>query len=218
VAPQQRSSLQQVWAGAAFVIREPMLRAIGICAVFWNIGFFALIASFVPFAVSALAMDPVRIGVIQSGYGLGLLAGAVTAPLAMRRLGWGVVLLAGPGLSAAAPAILLVAQGSESLLATSLGFLAQFLVGFGPMMWMVCRTSVIQSLTPRDMLGMVSATMQLAVFGVRPLGALIGGALGAKLSVDAGIAFAGGLFLLSFLAIASSRLTPCSTVTDANPG
>jgi predicted MFS family arabinose efflux permease len=218
VAPQQRSPLQQVGAGAAFIIREPMLRAIGICAAFWNIGFFALIASFVPFAVSALAMDPVRIAVIQSGYGLGLLAGALTAPLAMRRLGWSAVLLAGPGLSAAAPAILLVAQGCESLLATSLGFLAQFLVGFGPMMWMVCRTSVIQSLTPRDMLGMVSATMQLAVFGVRPLGALIGGALGAKLSVDAGIAFAGGLFLLSFLVIASSRLTPRSTVTDASPG
>jgi hypothetical protein len=86
------------------------------------------------------------------------------------------------------------------------------------MMWMVCRTSVIQSFTPRDMLGMVSATMQLAVFGVRPLGALIGGALGAKLSVDAGIAFAGGLFLLSFLAIASSRLKPRSTVTDSRPG
>jgi hypothetical protein len=111
-----------------------------------------------------------------------------------------------------------VAQGSESVLATSLGFLAQFLVGFGPMMWMVCRTSVIQSLTPRDMLGTVGATMQLAVFGVRPLGALVGGALGAKLSVDAGIAFAGGLFLLSFLAIALSRLATQSAVANTNLG
>jgi predicted MFS family arabinose efflux permease len=214
----RRSPLQQVRAGATFVVQEPMLRAIAICAVFWNVGFFALIASFVPFAVSALAIDAVRIGIVQSGYGLGLLAGALTAPLAMRRLGWGAVLLAGPGLSAAAPAILLAAQGSEALLATSLGFIAQFLVGFGPMMWMVCRTSVIQSLTPRDMLGTVGATMQLAVFGVRPLGALIGGALGARLSVDAGIVFAGVLFAMSLVAIASSRLPPRSAITGTKMG
>ncbi len=203
---ERRPALRQIRDGAVLIAKEPSLRAIAICAVLWNIGFFALITSFVPFAVSALLMDPVRIGVVQAGYGLGLVAGALAAPFAMARLGWGAVLLLGPALSTFAPVFLFAAQGSDQHLAIGLCLIAHFAVGYGPMMWMVCRTSVIQSLTPRDLLGTVSATMQFAVFGVRPIGALIGGALGAGLSPDAGIVFAGAMFSLSFLAIASARV------------
>ncbi len=195
-------ALRQIRDGAAFIVQEPMLRGIAACAVAWNIGFFSLITSFVPFAVSALLMDAVRIGIVQSGYGVGLVAGALAAPWAIGRLGWGGVLLLGPGLSALAPALLLLAQGHEPWLASSLAVLAHLLVGFGPMMWLVCRTSVVQALTARDMLGTVSATMQVTVFGVRPLGALIGGALGAGLTPGAGIVFAGLMFVLSFVAMA----------------
>jgi predicted MFS family arabinose efflux permease len=203
-AAPRRPALRQIRDGAVFIAKAPNLRAIDACAVLWNIGFFALVAAFVPFALAVLQLDTLRIGLVQSGYGLGLVAGALLAPWAMARLGWGTVLLLGPGLSAVAPALLLAAPGSASWLVTALGLLAHFALGFGPMMWMVCRTSVVQSCTPRDMLGTVSASMQLAVFGVRPLGALMGGALGAGLSLDAGIAFAGGMFLLSVLAMAGA--------------
>ncbi len=46
-----------------------------------------------------------------------------------------------------------------------------FLVGFGPMMWLVCQTTVRQLVTPpAPLMGRVNATVQTAIYGVRPLG------------------------------------------------
>ena len=57
-------------------------------------GFFALTATFVPCALGVLALDPGRVGLVQGGYGAGLLAGAGNA--ALRKQGFfpeGVVLV-----------------------------------------------------------------------------------------------------------------------------
>ncbi|MDB5412649.1 MAG: hypothetical protein JWR10_984 [Rubritepida sp.] len=193
--------MAQLREGAAFVLQQPLLRGIALCSIFWNMGFFALMASFVPFALGRLALDPARIGLAQGGLGAGLLMGAALVPWFMRRLGPNAVLLLGPGLSVLAPWLLLIAppQGLAIPLA------AQFLVGFGPMMWLVCQLSIRQAVTPRAMLGRVGATIQMAIYGVRPLGALAGGWL-ASYSPAMGIALAGALFAASFGVVLASRL------------
>ncbi|WP_424810577.1 MFS transporter [Roseococcus sp. YIM B11640] len=196
-----RSTRPDLLEGAGFVWRQELLRAIGFCAVFWNTGFFALTAGFVPFALDRLALDPARIGIAQGGYGAGLLAGAAAAPWFMRRCGLNAVLLAGPGLSALAPLLLLAAPAGG----TATPLLAQFLVGFGPMMWFVCQVSIRQSVTPREMLGRVGASLQVAIYGVRPLGALAGGWLASRDPAWA-MVLAAALFIASTLVVPLSAL------------
>lgn len=191
----------QLREGAGFVLGQPLLRGIALCALFWNMGFFALMAGFVPFALGALALDPGQIGLVQGGYGGGLLAGAALAPWCMRRLGPNAVLVIGPGVSVLAPLLLALAPAQG----LALPMVAQFLVGFGPMMWLVCQVSIRQAVTPRAMLGRVGATLQVAIYGVRPIGALLGGWL-AGMSPAWGIALAGGLFLASTAAVLTSKL------------
>ena len=54
-----------------------------------------------------------------------------------------------------------------------------FLVGFGPMLWLICQITVRQLVTPAPLMGRVNATVQTAIYGVRPLGALAGGIVAA---------------------------------------
>lgn len=187
--------------GAGFVLAQPLLRGIALCALFWNMGFFALLTAFVPFALQALHFTPASVGLAQAGYGAGLLLGAALAPWCMRRLGPNAVLLIGPGASVLAPALLLatpaLAAASHGILALPLAVAAQLLVGCGPMMWLVCQLSIRQAVTPRALLGRVGATLQVANYGVRPFGALAGGWLAAQHGPAAGIALAGGLFAAS---------------------
>lgn len=201
---------RQLREGAGFVLGQPLLRGIGLCALFWNMGFFALVASFVPFALGVLALDPGRIGLVQGGYGAGLLAGAALAPWAMRRLGPNAVLVIGPGVSVLAPVLLALAPAQG----LALPMAAQFLVGFGPMMWLVCQVSIRQAVTPRAMLGRVGATLQAAIYGVRPVGALLGGWL-AGMSPAWGVALAGALFLASTAAVLGSKLATLRAIPAA---
>lgn len=89
------------------------------------------------------------------------------------------MLLAGPALSAAA-SLLLFAAPAHGL---ALPFVALFLVGFGPMMWLICQTGVRQNVTPATMLGRVGASLEVANDGVRPLGAIAAAGFAASFAV-----------------------------------
>ena len=53
---------RSVGEGTAFVAQEPLLRAIAVCAIFWNSAFFALTAVFVPYAARHVDLSIAEIG------------------------------------------------------------------------------------------------------------------------------------------------------------
>jgi predicted MFS family arabinose efflux permease len=188
--PARPSIAAAVREGAAFAIRHELLRGIVLCAVFWNFAFFALLAIAVPYAMRRVGLDAAATGLMQSGHGLGLILGAALAGGALQRFEPRLILIAGPALSVLAAALLLAAPASGFPAA----FAGLFLVGFGPMLWLVCQASIRQLVTPPDLLGRVAAMIQVAIYGVRPLGALAGGAAAALAGLNAAMA----LVLLGF--------------------
>jgi predicted MFS family arabinose efflux permease len=200
--------------GAGFVLRQPLLRAIGACALCWNFGFFALLAAFVPFGLGPAGLDPAGLGFAQAGLGAGLLAGASLAPVALRHLPPRAVLIAGPGLSLAAP-LLMLAAPAVPWGAVGLAFLGQVLLGFGPMMWLVCQLSIRQLVTPPALLGRVGAVLQVTNYGVRPLGALAGGAVAGAFGPAAGLLLAAAAFGASLLVALGTGLRRLSRMPPA---
>jgi predicted MFS family arabinose efflux permease len=186
--------------GARFVLSAPLLRSIALAAIAWNAGFFALMAVAVPLALGPLGLDAEAAGLAFGAYGAGLVAGALAAPGLARRWPTGWLLLSGPALSVLGVAMLLLAPG----MATLAGCMA--LLGFGPMVWQVAQTSLRQAVAPAALLGRVGAVMQVAVCGVRPLGALAGGALAAAAGPMPAVGLAAAGFCLSLLAVAASPL------------
>ena len=144
-------------------------------------------------------------GLAQSAYGAGLILGALAAPAAARRLPPRAILLFGPAVSIAA-ALLFLAAPSRPSGAFGLAAAGHFLVGFGPMLWLICQTTVRQLVTPSPLLGRVNATVQTAIYGVRPLGALAGGLVAGQAGLTAALVLVAVAFGLSTLVIVLSPL------------
>lgn len=195
--------------GARFVVADPLLRAIGLCAVFWNFAFVALIAVFVPFALTRLGTDAAGAGLAQGINGLGMIAGAAVAPFVFARVQPRAVLLFGP-VSSALGAVLMAL--SPSFGGHAMAALAFGLIGFGPMLWLVMQTSVRQIVTPPALMGRVTATIQVAIYGVRPLGALAGGGVAAMFGLDAALGLVAAAFAASALVSLASPLARLATM------
>ncbi|WP_425068440.1 MFS transporter [Reyranella sp.] len=189
--------------GAAFVVRNELLRGISLCAIFWNFAFFALLAIWAPLALGPLGLDPAHMGLAQSTYGAGLILGALVAPATARRLPPFVTLMFGPAISIVAALMFLAAPSGNGLVLSAGGY---FLVGFGPMLWLICQTTVRQLVTPSPLMGRVNATVQTAIYGVRPLGALAGGLVAAHAGMHAALLLIAVAFALSTLVIILSPL------------
>ena len=189
--------------GARFVVRHELLRGISLCAIFWNFAFFALLAVWAPLALGLLKLDPASMGLAQSAYGAGLILGALVAPVSSKRLPPLATLIFGPAVSVIAAALFLLAPSGNGFAFAAAG---HFLIGFGPMLWLICQTTVRQLVTPAPMLGRVNATVQTAIYGVRPLGALAGGIVAAQAGLQAALLLIAASFVLSTLVIVLSPL------------
>lgn len=189
--------------GARFVLEHPLLRGIFACAVFWNFAFFALFAVYVPFALNVGHFDAVEAGYGLSALGAGLLLGALVAPRLVTEFEPRLTLVFGP-LSSVLGGLLIASSAMLPILVLPLaGF---FLIGFGPMLWLICQTTVRQLVTPPELLGRVGATIQVAIYGVRPLGALAGGLVGQVFGLEAALGFVVIGFMLSTAASLLSDL------------
>jgi predicted MFS family arabinose efflux permease len=189
------SFVASIKVGARFVMQHELLRGIGLCAIFWNFAFFALLAIWAPLALGIFKLSPAEMGLALSAVGAGQILGALIAPYATRAFAPLVTLIFGPAVSLAG--ILLIAR------APAVSF---FLIGFGPMLWLICQTTLRQLVTPAPLMGRVNATIQTAIYGVRPLGALAAGTLAAWAGVEAALALVAISFGLSTLVIVLSPL------------
>ena len=185
------------------MIESDLLRGISLCAIFWNFAFFALLAIWAPLALGPLGLDPARMGLAQSAYGAGLILGALVAPISSRRLPPLATLIFGPAVSVLAAGLFLAALSGHGFGLSAAGF---FLVGFGPMLWLICQTTVRQLVTPLPLMGRVNATVQTAIYGIRPLGALAGGVVAAHAGLPSALLVVAAAFFLSTLVIVLSPL------------
>jgi hypothetical protein len=82
-----------------------------------------------------------------------------------------------------------------------LGF---FLLGIGPILWTIGQTTLRQAVTSSAMLGRASALFVMSSAGARPIGAALGGLVGAASGPSAAILLAGAIFLVQGVLIAAS--------------
>jgi MFS family permease len=172
----------QLATGFRFVFGHPILRAGLACTATVNFFNFAFHAIFVLFATEELGVSPGLLGAVLGAGAVGSALGAVLAPAVQRRIGIGRTYLLGAVLFPAPLLLVPLADGPLWLIATLL-FLSEFGAGVGVMLFDVSGNSLQLVLTPQRIRARTVGTNRTLNYGVRPLGAVLGGFLGSAIGL-----------------------------------
>ncbi|MEU0397506.1 MFS transporter [Streptomyces sp. NPDC006208] len=217
--------LRRAREGLVFVVRHPVLRASLGCAA--TVNFFTFVAGsglIVLFASRNLGLTA---GVIGMAFGIGAtgsLLGAVIAPKVSRRLGVGRSIVVGAVLF---PAPVAIAAAAGGPLWARAGALAAVLSGVGVMLFDVNLNSLQADVIPDGMRSRVAGAYSTINYGLRPVGAVLGGLLATLIGLRVTLLIAavgGALSLLPSPIPRTHSLTPDNPVvpdsdtdSDARP-
>ena len=196
----RRHPLHEIREGVAFVMQHPLLRPVFVTQFIFNTGSFLLLAVFVPYAVRHLALSASGVGITLAMYGVGMVVGALLATRVMRRLTFGTVIGLGPVTGFVASAIMALTTLIPAAPLAGLGF---FLLGVGPILWVISTTTLRQSVTPPSLLGRVSA-INILSYGARPLGSALGAIVGSLYGAETCLYLAVAIFAAQALVILMS--------------
>lgn len=194
--------------GVRWLRRHPFLR--GLTLISAGSAFAQTIGSgvLVLYVLEVLHLPPADFGLllVAGGFG-GIVGGFATPPLA-RRFGRRIVLISGGVMDA---------LGTAALSLTHNGFIAAGLFGLvsgGVMAWNVLTMSLRQALIPEELFGRVQGAYRTLVWGLIPLGSIVGGLLADQLGLRAVFAVSGALLLVLAIAFGVLLLKHGAVLAD----
>ena len=193
----ERHPLHEIREGIAFVRHHPLLRPVFVTQFIFNTAWFVLLAVFVPYAVRHLSLSASGVGTTLAMFGVGMVVGALLATRVMRRLAFGTVIALGPVAGFVAAVVMALTTFVPSPWLAGLSF---FLLGIGPILWVISTTTLRQSVTPQRLLGRVSA-INILSYAARPLGSAIGAAVGGVYGAEVCLYLAAAIFTAQALVV-----------------
>jgi predicted MFS family arabinose efflux permease len=133
-------------------------------------------------------------------YGVGMMVGALVATRIMRQLAFGTVIGLGPVTGFVAAVVMALTAVVPSPWLAGVSF---FLLGVGPILWVISTTTLRQSVTPPSLLGRVSA-INIMSYGARPLGSALGAIVGGLYGAEMCLYLAAAIFAVQALVILMS--------------
>lgn len=196
----RRHLAHELREGAAFVFGHPLLLPVLTTKIVFGASFFMLQAVYVHHAVHRLGLSASGVGATLATYGLGMVVGALVTARITRALPFGAVVAIGPitGLAAAVMMVVTIWLPFPVLAGTSF-----FLMGGGPVIWIISTTTLRQTVTPRELLGRVSA-IDITAYGARPVGAALGAVVGGLYGAETCLVVAAVGFLVQVAVILAS--------------
>lgn len=193
-APPDRSRQGALTAGAKFLASSAVVRASLIAVSVVNFFNFVFLALFVLYATRSLHIQAGLLGLVLGAGAVGGVLGALVTRRLADRLGVGLVYTLSCLVFTAPLVLVPLAAGSRLTIAAML-FAAEFGSGFGVMMLDITIGAIFAAVIPDRLRSRVTGAFQAVNYGVRPLGALAGGFLGAHIGLrpTLWIATAGGM-------------------------
>jgi MFS family permease len=168
--------------GWRFMLAQPVIRAgVGCTSTvnFFNLGFNAIVVLYMS---RELHLSAGTIGVVLSGGAVGALVGALVAPRVERAIGIGPAIVIG-AVFFPAPLLLFPAAHGPDALVIALLLAGEFFASVGVMVFDINQNSLWFLVTPHGLRARTTGSTRTLTYGVRPLGALLGGLLGQTLGL-----------------------------------
>ena len=168
--------------GARFIARSTVVRPILAATATLNFFSFAVMALYTLYATRGLGVRPSELGLVLGLGAVGGLVGAAVTSRIVARVGVGAAFAAGCVLYPAPMLFVPLAGGPHALVLVAL--LAESVgATFGVMIVDITAGAILAAAVPEGLRARMTGAFQLVNYGVRPLGALAGGALGATVGI-----------------------------------
>jgi MFS family permease len=204
-----RSELRE---GARYAFRDEYVRSILATTAVLNVGFGMVWAVLLVYAVRDLGLGAGVLGLTLSAGELGGILGAVAVGRVSTSLGPGPVVVVAPLLLG--PAFLAIAVAPSSM-PFPLLVIGWAVVSFASVVFNATTVSVRQSRVPLRLQGRVVGVSRTIVWGVTPLGALLGGGLGSSVGMRETIVAGGAVSLAAVIPALLSPLRSLRTLPEA---
>jgi predicted MFS family arabinose efflux permease len=208
--------LVRAWGGMRYLWRHPYLRAGLACATTVNFFNFIGTSMLVLFASRNLALDPATIGLAFGVGASGGLLGAVLARPIAQRIGAGPLVALATIAFPLSVGIVAFADGPQWVRIGMLA-LSSFAGGFSVMCFDIPLVSLQTKVTHDHMRSRVSGAFMTVNYGIRPLGAVVGGLLGSSIGPRGAILVSAIGGALSVLWLLGSPILRVRNIEDHVP-
>ena len=203
VEVEEGSTRERLLAGMSFTFNDSIMRPTLLSIATINLFTFASTALFILYATTVLGVSPGALGLALGTGAIGAVIGALVATRIGRRIGLGPAYALGCLVFPASLLLIPIASpGMPMPVILALLFGSEFGAGLGVMILDINVGAIIYARTPDRIRARAGGAFRFVNYGVRPVGALLGGLLGTALGVHEAIwitsivAIAGVLFLV----------------------
>jgi MFS family permease len=187
-ADPHKSVLAEIKEGLNIVLSNRMLRGIAGCTATANLFGSMSYAILMLFMESTLGLSPSWIGAVFAVGALGAVVGAVGSARIVSSLGLGKTIVVSAILGGIPTMLMILAYPENAILVL---MPIWFVNGIVSVVYNVNQVSLRQSITPDNLQGKMNATMRFLVWGVFPVGGLLGGILGEAVGLRTTILISG---------------------------
>lgn len=173
----ERHAFAEIREGLQMVFGHPVLRPIVGYSASINLFFGMTMAILILYLSKGLGFSAAETGLVLSLGAVGGIVGALRANALSLRLGVGRTLI-GTSILYSVGLILLASASGPHLLRLVVLVLAALVTLYASATSNVMTVSIRQAITPDRLLGRITATVRFVIWGISPLSALLGGALG----------------------------------------
>jgi len=163
--------IEDIKFGIAYLYNHKVLRRLVLTTATIGVCYSMGTATMVLFIIKELELAPKYFGVILTIQGLGALLGAIVAPKASKKFGRSIMMTLGITFSS----VVLLLQGFAPNIYIFVA-LATF-GGFAIAQWNILLMATYQTVIPNELYGRIHGTRRTLVWGMMPIGSLIGGVL-----------------------------------------
>jgi MFS family permease len=192
------SMLSEAREGLGYVLGHRYLRSIAATTGLSNFASSLAFAIFLVYAVRDLGLSAAAIGILFSIGSIGSLVGALSARRISERLGVGPTIIATAAIFSPAMLLFPLAPASYPYPFLTAGMI---LFGLAGVTYNITQLSYRQAVTPERMLGRMNSVMRFIVWGVLPIGSLIGGALASWIGLRETMWIGAAIGSLAFLPV-----------------
>lgn len=200
--------------GVGYLRRHSYLRATLACSTTLNFFSFVVTAVLLLYASRTLGLGAGTIGLALGVGATGALVGAAAAGPISRRIGTGWTIAAGAVLFSLPFATLTLVDGTPIMLRVVALATVEFISGFGIMLFDINLNSLQTAVTLDSMRSRVSGAYATVNYGIRPLGAVLGGWSAEQVGIPATMFVAGLAGALAILWLIPSPVLTTRRVDD----